>query len=420
MMHGSIRGGCFVARLIQAISFCVFLTANLAAARTQTNPPQLTRGINVGDYLAYPQSTDWPIFRGPRAATSDDEFRRMAEAGFDFVRLAVEPSPFLDRSPAQIEAMEQRLVDVVRRITATGMRVMISGWARHESTTRWRAGQILATRESADLKAYVAFLKRIIVLLRDVPSDQWVLEPFNEPQVVCKRTDGPDWTVVQRDIYLQIREIAPNLTVVLTPGCWSKIEALTHFEMAGYDARTLIDVHYYEPYAFTHQSATWGADWIKYMAGLSFPPELTDRQAATDASARLFAARTGSGSAAAGAAVFADTLRKIDVYMKENSGPRRIARDFDVLKAWAERHKVPPARIIIGEFGAYRSPSSAKATDDGSRMRWLETVRTAAASRGYGWAMYAYHSDFGLVVDEKTAAWDHATLTALGLKTPGR
>lgn len=374
-------------------------------------PPALKRGINVGDYLAYPQSDKWPIFQGPRAETTDDELRRLAAAGFDFIRLPVEPSPFLDRSPGETLAMEQRLVSFVKRINAAGMRVMVSGWARHETTPKWRAPQIVASRSSAELSAYLEFLKRIVVLLGDVPQDQWVLQPMNEPQATCWRTDGPDWTVIQRDIHRDLRAFAPNLTLVLTPGCWSKIEALPRLDLGGYDANTLIDVHYYDPYTFTHQSATWTADWIKHLAGLSFPPQSANRQAAIDASRRLFEARKIGGERA-----FAETLRKIDVYLKEDFGPAQIVRDFALLRAWADKYRVAPGRIVIGEFGAYRQPPESAAIDDGSRNRWLETVRKAAETQGFGWALYAYHSDFGLVRDEATAAWDLSMLPALGLR----
>ena len=411
LISAAVRRGLRWALAWLAIWLCLGTTA-----WAENAPAPLRRGINMGDYLAYPTDAQWPIFRGPRAATSDDELGRLADAGFDFVRLAVEPSPFLDRSPGEVQAMEQRLVSIVRRITATGMRVMISGWARHETTPRWRSAQIVAARDSPELRSYIGFLKRIVVLLADVPQDRWVLEPMNEPQALCWRTDGPDWTMIQRDIYKDLRAIAPNLTIVLTPGCWSKIEGLEHLDMAGYDARTLVDVHFYDPYTFTHQSATWGDEWIKYLAGLSFPPVLTDRQAATDASARLFQARQGQG----GAAAFVETLRKIDVYMKENIDPERIGQTFNVLAAWAQRHKVSADRIIVGEFGAYRQPKEARAPDNGSRQRWFETVRKAAEARKFGWALYAYHSDFGLITDDAKATWDDTMVPALGLTVPGR
>lgn len=388
----------------------LFMVPQILLAEEASAP--LRRGINLGDYLAYPQSPDWPIFRGPRATTTDDELQRLARAGFDFVRLAVEPSPFLDRPAAEVKVLEQRLVSIVQRINRTGMRVMISGWARHETTPRWRAPQIVAGTSSAEFHAYMGFLKRIIALLKDVPPDRWLLEPINEPQAVCQRSDGPDWTIVQRHIFEDLRSTAPNVTIVLTPGCWSKIEGLPHLDMSGYDQRTLIDVHYYEPYAFTHQGATWGADWLKSLSGLSFPPAKTDRQSATDASARLFQARKASG----GAHAFSETLRKIDVFIHENFNSERIARDMASLRAWADRNRIAPHRIVVGEFGAYRQPAEAKLTDDGSRARWLEAVRTAAEHQGFGWALYAYHSDFGLISDDARAIWDPAMSPALGLK----
>jgi endoglucanase len=386
-------------------------------AETAPSPPVLRRGINIGDYLAYPTSPVWPIFRGARTTTTDDELRRLAAAGFDFIRLAVEPSPFLDQRPEETAQLEQRLVAFVRRANAQGLRVMISGWARHESTPGWRASDIVASTTSEPYRRYVGFLKRLIVVLSALPKDpaapdQWVLEPMNEPQTDCRRTSGLDWTVVQRDIYRQLRAVAPTLTIVLTPGCWSKIEGLQHLDMTGYDARTLVDVHYYDPWVFTHQSATWNEDWIKHLAGLSFPPRRTNKQQATDASARLFLKRNGVG----GPAAFRETLRRIDTYTAENFGPERIAQDFNTLRTWADSRGLAPSRVIVGEFGAYRPPADAQVADDGSRARWLETVRSNAERQGFGWALFAYHSDFGLITDDVKATWDPTIPPALGLR----
>jgi endoglucanase len=392
----------------------LLLLPGIGIAQKSDSAVILKRGINIGDYLAYPGSDVWPLFRGPRTTTTDAELQRLSAAGFDFVRLAVEPAPFLDRSAGEVAELEERLASFVRRITAAGMRVMVTGWARHETTPRWRAGQILANRDGAEFRNYLGFLKRIVWLLRDIPQDRWVLEPMNEPQIACRRTDGPDWTVLQRDIYNEIRAVAPSLTVVLTPGCWSGLRGLAHLDMAGYDARTLVDFHYYEPHPFTHQGTTWGDDALKSLAGLAFPPAATDRQAATDASGRLFLARGAKG----GAAALVPTLREIDDYIRTDRGQAHIEAGMATVKAWADKNGVTADRVTLGEFGVYRQPPEAKVPDDGSRLRWLETVRKAAEARGFGWALFAYHSSFGLVTDDATARWDDAMLPALGLKVP--
>jgi endoglucanase len=373
------------------------------------------RGVNMGDYLAYPQGTDWPIFRGPRATTTDAELRRLKAAGFDFIRLAVEPRPFIERTPAEVGDSERRLVAFVRRANGAGLSVMITGWPRHESD--WlKPADIIATGADDVYRRYVAFLTRLAELTRAVPPGRVAIELMNEPQAVCRRTDGgPDWAVVQRRMFASLRAARPDLTIVLTTGCWSRLDALSEIAMADYDRNTLVDLHYYEPWTFTHQSATWSNEWIKSLTGLSFPPSTTARQSALDASARLFVRRRPDGTPVE----FQETVRQIDRYVADDHGVSRIAADMTRITAWAKAQGVEPARILIGEFGVYRPAAvGGGAADDGSRLRWLSTVRTAIETAGLGWALFAYHAEFGIVTDETAGTLDSETLTALGLTNP--
>lgn len=393
-----------------AVGLVFACLALLETARAE--PSGWRRGINMGDYLAYPSSTEWPIFRGPRANTTDAELERLKSLGLDFIRLAVEPLPFVARTPAEIRTSEQRLTAFVKRANAAGLKVMITGWARTESTSL-RPQDIVATGSSDAYRAYMVFLKRVIELTRTVPRDMIALELMNEPQAVCRRTDGgPDWAVIQRQMFGELRAAAPDLTLVLTTGCWSRLEALTHIDLAEYDRNILIDVHYYEPWMFTHQGATWTLPWIKSLAGLSFPPARTDKQTATDASARLFVTRRPTGTAAE----FQETLRKIDEYVAVDHGPDRIAADMRAIATWAKANGLAPERMIVGEFGFLRQPAAvAGGADDGGRLRWLAVTRQSAEAAGLGWAHFAYHAEFGLVTDDATAKLEPAMLSALGL-----
>lgn len=390
----------------------LLLALILLAGPAAAEPTGWRRGINMGDYLAYPSSDTWPIFRGPRANTTDAELRRLASLGIDFIRLAVEPLPFITRRPGEVRDSEQRLIAFIAKAHAAGLKVMITGWARHESATM-RPQDILASISGEPYRAYVAFLKRVIEVTRGARRDMLALEPMNEPQPACTRDHGgPDWAVIQRELFKDLRAAAPDLTLVLTTGCWSRPEALANISLGHYDRNILVDVHYYEPWTFTHQGATWSLDWIKSLAGLSFPPGRTDKQAATDASARLFVTRRPNGSVTE----FQETLKKLDEYRTSSHGPERIAADMRAIADWARTAGISPDRMIVGEFGVLRQPAgTGLADDDGSRMRWLTVTRTAAEAAGLGWAHFAYHAEFGLVTDDANATLDPAMLAALGL-----
>jgi hypothetical protein len=368
------------------------------------------RGIAISDYLAYPDQGEWPIFRGQRALLTDSELRRLRSAGFDFIRLAVEPGPLMDRPEREAREIEQRFVDVVRRANAANLKVIVVGWPRREAELNWRPETILAKSDSAELDAYLAFLLRIISLLADAPPDMVALAPMNEPQAACRRSgDGPDWVETQRTMYQRLRRAAPRLTLVLTTGCWSRVEALRHLDMAGYDDNTLIDLHYYEPWAFTHQATTWNDDWVRHLAGLSFPPERTDRARADAATRRLFEARARQG----GAEALAEAQRQVAAYIQRAFGPGRISADIATTEDWARANAVAASRMLIGEIGVHRLPIEAGVDDDGSRLRWLETVRGAIEAAGFGWALYAYRTGFALAMDD--GRLDAGMLRALGL-----
>lgn len=393
----------------------VVLAAIVALALLSTSaaaePGAWRRGVNMADYLAYPSGDTWPIFRGPRTTTTDAEFARLAAAGFDFIRLAVEPAPFLERSAAEIADSERRLVSFVTRAQAHGLKVMIAGFARPEYG-RLGNRTVLAPGDGSAYRRYMAFLKRMIELTRGSRLDMLSLAPMNEPQAECTRSDGgPDWSQIQRAMITELRAAAPRLTLVLTTGCWSRLDALAAIRLGDYDANTLIDLHYYEPWTFTHQSAQWSVGWISVVAGLSYPPSRTDRQIATDASARLFVTRRPTGTPKD----FEATIGHIDYYIRATPGPERIRADMATIAQWAKAESAAPARIVIGEFGSYRPPLPAGPPEDGSRLRWLEAVRTAAEAEGFGWAMWSYHAEFGMVTDEATGALDRHVIEALGL-----
>lgn len=398
-----------VLTLLYALTVASWSTAAFAAT---AKPQDFVRGINMADFLAYPQYESWPFFRGVRAATTDEELSRLKSLGFTFVRLAVEFSPFVRGTDDQREQLDKRLASFVSRAGKAGLAVLVSGFAQ-EGIRGMTKADILSSTTGAAFKAYQAFLERLARTLAREQGTPLALELFNEPQPICVKHYSPDWMEVQRLLYQAVKAVDPLLTIAVTTGCWSSIEGLPMLDMSGYSDDTLVSLHFYEPFSFTHQGATWTLPELEALNGLSFPPDRTDRDAAESATKRLYGVRRQKVDLRN--ADLRMTLRKIASYMRENVGPPEIAQWMQRAVDWADRNHVSHDRLIISEFGALRPVRASGTLDDGSRGRWLAAVREAVEARGMGWALWAYHSEFGLLLNGEEGELDPEMVRALGL-----
>ena len=70
----------------------------------------------------------------------------------------------------------------------------------------------------------------------------------------------------------RIRRIAPRLPLFLTGGCWSNIEGIVLLDSDLLrDRRNFVSVHFYYPFLFTHQSATWSMPYLAGTIGVPYP-----------------------------------------------------------------------------------------------------------------------------------------------------
>jgi endoglucanase len=145
-----------------------------------------------------------------------------------------------------------------------------------------------------------------------------------------------------------IRETNPHRTVIVGPGQWNQIAQLDKLELPEEDRNIIVTIHYYEPFAFTHQGASWAGNKPVGVEWTGAPAER-----------------------------------------------RAIIEDFDRAEAWSEKQDRP---IFLGEFGAYdRAPME-------SRVRWTDFVARQAEERGWSWAYWQFDSDF-IVYDIDAGAW---------------
>lgn len=321
---------------------CLGLMALLPQAMAQ--PPlsaheQVARmgaGVNVLGYDPYWQP-------GGQGNYREEHFARIRQAGLGTVRVVLFTFPHLDQDnrldPAWLEKLDQVLA-----------------WGRNNDLQ-----VILDVHDFndcvKDVPACEAKLVQVWTQLGEryaAQPDSVVFELLNEPHGAL---DARVWNALSAQLLQVVRKTNPTRNVVVGPTRWNNLEELDTLRLPEDDRHLVVTFHYYEPFAFTHQGASWVEPQFSEKTGVRFTPEQV----------------------------------------------AKIESDFDKVEAWSRRHGRP---ILLGEYGAYdKAPME-------DRVLWTRTVARAAEKRGFAHLYWQFSSDF-VLYDFQREDWVEPLLHAV-------
>jgi hypothetical protein len=383
------------------------------------------RAINIAQWFTWPRyepapSTGiaWPPYKETPRPPDLNELRRLKKAGFDTIRLPVDPAPFIVFEGDRKKIVYQRLTDAIDRIQAVGMNVIVDlhpnsrhpVWGQHAMV---KGVGTPAFDKFSDLVEDMA--RRLAPRHRNV-----ALELINEPRLKCKGDQQQQWEVLAKALIERARKGSPDLKLVLTGACVSSFEGLLALDPKKFgDDKIIYTFHFYDPFSFTHQGAQFIPWPDKYLDEVPWPaserpigqPLAKTLQRVAEANLDLFNREKASIGAQA-------NLRK---FYASKADRELIRERFARVADWAKEHGVEPARILIGEFGVLKKRSGLPGALCEDRDRWLRDVRLSAEEFGFVWAYFNFDGPFALVTDDKERRFDPSILAALGLgKDPGR
>nr|WP_269329878.1 cellulase family glycosylhydrolase [Kineosporia babensis] len=183
------------------------------------------------------------------------------------------------------------------------------------------------------------------------------------------------WNALLPTVLAAVRAEDASRAVIVGGARMSTLAGLLELEPPA-DQNLAVTLHYYEPFAFTHQGAHWeeGADaWTgtRWLGGES----------------------NARGNGWPGGPHWADAERD----------RRTVTTDLSRAAAWAQERGL---QLLVGEFGAYEKAPWA------DRVAWTGWVRAECERLGLGWAHWDFATDFG-VYDPATQAWRPDLLHAL-------
>jgi len=428
-MRRSLRRSWLAALIIIAWVFSawVFPVCGLSAAPAiaADGMPAFKRGATLVEFFEFPKTVGdgalrtyaEPAFPDPLAALDLFDFDELHRIGFDHMRVPLDVGPLLQGGEAEQQKILDQLVAVVAAINRHGLNVLVTLFPpslHHELPQTYLDGL-----DGPKFTAYADVVARVATALGGLDAKTVALEPMNEPQSQCRIYLGSDWTAYQQVMVERIRRISAQLPLFLTGGCWSNIEGIV--DLDGdllHDRRNFVSVHFYYPFLFTHQGATWSEPYLAGTIGVPYPAaagNIDDTLAQTAARFQTVALPPGADRARARA--HAET--EIGKYFDAAQGPAQIEEWMNKVADWQRREGVDSDRIVFTEFGAMKQMIGSAELDRASRARWLHDTAASIARHGWGWTAYVLRDDpFGLYVKESDRYPDSDLMRALGLGAP--
>lgn len=393
-MTGSIK--------VWLLSLALVLGSGLASSAATFTAK---RGINLDIWNTWPPEDRWAqpdtLLPYPewRKSLSIDDLAALKADGFDFVRMPVDPAPFLSETSA---ALTDDLLASVRNsvlmINAAGLKVVVDMHAIPSGSGR-TVGTVQLMDDPALFDEYIEVLRRMAKTLSDEDPTMVALELMNEPTMGCQGPEIAQWSEKLKRLFAASRASATHLTLVLTGSCWSGAEGLVTLDPKDFpDDNILWGFHSYDPFLLTHQGATWAGDFIQYVTGIPYPPYSVPRSALDEAIGKIKvvidekaprARRNGMKT------YFDELMAGLDTKEKLDS---EIEKPFVMVETWMKQHNVAPENILFGEFGMirqeYRQPHVVPAAE---RAAYIKDMIGHAEKHGFAWAVWSYGGAFGIV-----------------------
>ncbi|QNN66110.1 glycoside hydrolase family 5 protein [Sphingomonas rhizophila] len=290
-----------------------------AAAKDAPAASEFRRGVNVLGYDPY-----WKHEASARFQWR--HFAALKSAGFDHVRLNLFVFDKMDSKNRLPEAWLRKLDRVVDEASKAGLGIILdehdfNACAKDVATCRVKLG---------------AFWEQVAPRYRSRPASV-AFELLNEPHA---KLDAAAWNTMLVEMLAIVRRSNPTRKVIIGPTSWNSFRELPSLKLPADDRNLIVTFHYYDPFRFTHQGASWTD--LQELRGVTWGSEADHRQ---------------------------------------------LSEDFAKVADWAKANNRP---IYLGEFGAY--DKSGTPTDQ--RVAWTSAVAREAEKNGFTWAYWQFDSDF--------------------------
>ena len=328
-------------RLTMSLLLLAALTFTFAQNSAHDINNKLGRGINFGNMFENPRSGN-----GLGPAIYPYYFEEIADKGFEHIRMPIKWSDYaLTEAPYTVEAA---FIDTIKTVVEMALEhnllIMINMHHYDE----------IFDDPDGHTERFLAIWSQISEAFKNY-SDSLLFEPLNEPH---GSLDQAKWNALFPKVLDTIRVMNPTRKVVIGPPDWNSSGSVNKLAWPVSDTNLIMTIHYYNPFEFTHQGASWvvGANaWL----GTKWDSTASQTQA--------------------------------------------MINDFAQAATFSETKNVP---VHVGEFGSYSM------ADPASRRKWTACIARTIENFGFSWAYWEFKAGFG-AYDDGLGFWKNDLLYGL-------
>lgn len=328
-------------KIISIVCAVLLCTTSFGQTNAEKMNALIGRGINMGNCLDAPSEGEW----GETLKAS--YFTSIAAAGFNSVRIPIRWSAHTSASaPYTIdETFVNRVKWAIDQAFSNKLVPIINVHHFNE----------LFQTPAAEHDRFVAIWTQVSEVFKGY-SDSLVFEILNEPNTNLT----PElWNTYLADAMAEIRKTNATRVVMIGSAEWGGVSALSKLKFpAGEQDNVILTVHYYEPFHFTHQGASWVVGSNPWL-GTTWDSTAAQVKAIND--------------------------------------------HFNTIKSKANELGVP---VNIGEFGSIELANMA------SRVRWTSHCARTFERLGFSWNYWAFGTSFG-AYNTGTNRWNTSIRNAL-------
>jgi len=192
-----------------------------------------------------------------------------------------------------------------------------------------------------------------------------IYEILNEPNTFA----AADWVKIQQSVLDTIRTIDTLHTVIVTGADWGGISGLTKLTPLA-DKNLIYSFHFYDPFLFTHQAATWASPSMGDLGNVPFPYDATRMPACPESLKGTWVESS------------------LKTSYKTDGTVAKLKSTIDQAINFGKKYNVP---IFCGELGVYNAKSPVA-----DRTEWYKAVTGYLSEKSVPWTMWDYQGGFGL------------------------